>query len=333
MESLPLEDLIHLRMPEEEARQWLLRLTPEQITPNLLKQLVQTVRQNAIEIPGLDGPIMDCCGTGGSGISHFNTSTTVAFVLAAAGVRTVKFGNRAASSQSGSFDFLESLGFPAETRPEALPNILERCNLAFLYAPQCYPCLAQFNQLRKALGTRTIFNFIGPLLNPAKPSHRLLGVSHGGMQNLIAAYLAESCPETKKAWVVHSPLEPMTNQPSTNATGLDEIACEGQTRILQIETGELQEKTINRPIIGITPPNTVHRPHENSAIFHRLLSGEDVHSVYYHMVCLNAGAGLNVAGQAASLEDGVAFAKELLASRKVRDKFEQCRRAYDDLNR
>ncbi len=330
MESLPLEDLIHLRMPEDEARHWLLRLTPEQVTPAMLQKLVQTVQQTAIAIPAVDSPVMDCCGTGGSGVSHYNTSTTVAFVVAAAGVRVVKFGNRAMSSQSGSFDFLESLGFPPETRPETLPHLLERCNLAFLYAPQCYPCLAPLSRLRKALGTRTIFNFIGPLLNPIKPSHRLLGVSHSGMQSLMATYLAESCPETQKAWVVHSPLEHSANQPST---GLDEIACEGKTRILQIESGALLEKTLNCPPLGIIPPHADHQPDENATIFHQLISGEDSHSAYYHMVCLNAGAGLYVAGKAASLEDGVAFAKELLADHKVREKFEQCRRAYDDFNR
>lgn len=327
--ALPLEDLIHLRMPEDEARQWLLRLTPEQVTSSLLKQLIQTVQQTALAMPDLSGPLMDCCGTGGSGISHFNTSTTVSFVLASGGVRVVKFGNRAMSSQSGSFDFLESLGFPPEINPEHLPQLLERSNLAFLYAPQCYPCLAPFNQLRKALGVRTIFNFIGPLLNPVKPSHRILGVSHIGMQNLLAQYLTESSPETQKAWVVHSPFENTATQPSS---GLDEIACEGRTRILEVESSKFRETLIARPSLGIQLNPIAHQPEENVGIFRQLISGDDQHSTYYQMVCLNAGAGLHVAGQAASLEDGIALAKELLGSHKVQKTFEACRRAYDDLN-
>lgn len=327
--DIPIQDLLHLRMPEEQARHWLLQLTPEQVSPALFRQFVNAITETGLPIPPIQQSVMDCCGTGGSGISHYNTSSTVSFVLASAGVPVVKFGNRAISSQSGSFDFLEGLGFPPHTVLERVPDILNACGLVFLYAPQCYPLLQPFNALRRRLGVCTIFNYLGPLLNPVQPAYRLLGVSHSFMQAVLANHLADSSPTLKKAWVVHAP-QPQTEDP---AIGLDEIASHGRTRVWEVQPNTCRDIPIDRPPATTIVPPVLHSAALNVEIFKSLIAGEDTESAYYRMVCLNAGAGLHVAGKASGLAEGILLAQDLLAGGKVRETFQQCRRAYDDLNR
>lgn len=330
LENLPVTDLIHMRLPEAEARQWLLRLTPERITPALLDRLVATVREAVSPIPDPGMAVMDCCGTGGSGLPHYNTSTTVAFILAAGGVPVVKFGNRALSSQSGSFDFLEALGIPVETPLEALPEILSACGLAFLYAPQCYPCLAPFNRLRRELGVRTVFNFMGPLLNPVQPAWRLTGVSHAGMQTLMADHLTRHAPGLKRAWFVHGFLN--ASDPDSLPAGLDEILPNGVTRVLEVSAGApVHEVRLDRCFVPeaadwseVAQPD----PARNANVFYALINGKDTRSPEYEAVCLNAGAGFYVAERADDLEAGVLLARRLLGTGLVRQTWEQCRRIY-----
>lgn len=311
-----LDDLIHLRMPEDQVRQMLLELAPDKVTPEILAQLLDLMSRTVVSLPELEGGLMDCCGTGGSGLAHYNTSTTVAFVLAAGGLKVVKFGNRAASSKSGSFDFLEAIGIPAENNLEKLPEILAQTGLVFLYAPQCYPALAPLAKLRRELGIRTVFNFLGPLLNPVKPAYRLLGVSHPGMQNLMAEYLAGQT-ETKRAWLVHGLGE---------QSGLDEVAVHGDTRLLEVAESEVREKTLSHRFDGMLSMDCEYTAADNYRIFRALLDGSDTGSVCYRMVCLNAGSGFYVAGKADSPEAGVKLAEELLAEGKVKETVTLCRK-------
>ncbi|HEY9686923.1 MAG TPA: anthranilate phosphoribosyltransferase [Coleofasciculaceae cyanobacterium] len=317
-----IDDLIHSRLPEAEAKRLLLALTPDKITAGLFSQLVTSMLRTVVPVPTLETPVMDCCGTGGSGLPHYNTSTTVVFVLAAGGVKVVKFGNRAASSKSGSFDFLEALGLPSECELERLPETLEKTGLAFLYAPQCYPALAPLARLRREVQTRTVFNFLGPLLNPVKPAYRLLGVSHPDMQSLMADYLAEQQPH-QRAWLVYG----MEGQ-----AGLDEITPQGETRLLEVSEGRVQRKTLTYRFDGEVDLNRAHTPEDNLAIFRALIEGQDMHSIYYRMVCLNAGAGLHIAGRTACLETGVQMAEELLAYGKVKETVSRCRKIYGGRN-
>lgn len=314
-----ISDLIHLKIPEADARELLTQLTPDRISVQLLHQLIQAIRQTAVHVPAISEKVLDCCGTGGSGQAHFNTSTSIAFVLAAGGVPVVKFGNRAMSSQSGSFDFLEQLGFPAQGPLEATPQLLDECGLAFLYAPQCYPALAPFNQLRKSMKLCTVFNFLGPLLNPVEPAYRLLGISHSRMQHIMAEYLKQHQPNLERAFLVHAPLQ--------NELGLDELSVSGTTHILDLE-GEIVHKEL---VQLCEAPGTLfdsHTPEQNVGIFNALIQGDMTQSVYHQMLCLNAGAGFAVAGKSVCIDDGVAYAAELLMHGKVQETLERCRRAY-----
>ena len=207
---------------------------PEALHEETLEKLIGAVRASMPEESAhfrqsinfvVGAKLIDCCGTGGSGLSHFNTSTTVAFILAAAGLHVAKFGNRAASSQSGSFDLLHALGVGEPLSMPALADLLQEVNLAFLFAPQFYPQLAPLAPLRKELGRKTIFNYIGPLLNPTDPPYRLLGVPNSQAQALVAAHLA-SRAGTRQAFVVSAD------------SGLDEIDVQGPSTILKVRRND-----------------------------------------------------------------------------------------------
>lgn len=314
------EDLIHLRMPEAEVITLLKQLTPDHITVDVLHQLIQAIQKTAIALPEVAQDIMDCCGTGGSGQSIFNTSTASAFVLAAGGVPMVKFGNRALSSTSGSFDFLEHLGIGSKIEPERLPDMLSDCGLVFLYAPQCYPALAPFNQLRKKVGIRTVFNFIGPLLHPLNPAYRLLGVSNTTMQHLMADYLKEHQTQSKRAFLVHHPI--------SDSLGLDEISPHGTTHVLDLHSTRLKKTHFQFPEQSTPLPNAL-SPQESVQVFQSLIAGELRNSIYYHLVSVNSGAGFVISGKAGSLEGGIQQAQDLLKNGKVLETVQQCRRSYE----
>jgi anthranilate phosphoribosyltransferase len=314
-----LRRLIHLEYPEAETLALVKQLTPEVITPLLFSDALACLQETAlpIEMPTLS--VMDCCGTGGSGLPHFNTSTTVAFILAAAGIPVVKFGNRGINSLSGSFDLLSQLGFSEQIELRRIPEGLERCGLIFLFAPQCYPQLAPFNQLRRQLKTRTLFNFLGPLLNPVKPAYRLLGVSHPVMQKQMADYLART-GTCERGWITHG------------ESGLDEIEIDCPTRVFEIQKTQCEEMTLYPFEKAEKYSIAQHSPLENEAILMRLFHNQDQSSAYYQMVCLNAGAGLLITGKASSLQDGVQAAKELLKRGKALEKLNECRRFYEQFS-
>lgn len=311
--------LIDLEHSEAETLGLLGQLTPERITPTLLADALACIQETAVPIDLPPVPVMDCCGTGGSGLPHFNTSTTVAFILAAAGIPVVKFGNRGFTSKSGSFDLLAQLGFSERIDLRRISDGLERCGLLFLFAPQCYPQLAPFNKLRRTLKTRTLFNFLGPLLNPVKPAYRLLGVSHPAMQQLMADYLTGT-GECERGWIVHG------------QSGLDEIETHHPTHVFQVENDQQQAFIVDPSENNHGKALSEHSPSDNLAILTRLFKGEDHHSPYYQMVCLNAGAGLLIAGKARTLQEGVQETKNLLRGGKAMETLEKCRRFYEQFS-
>lgn len=268
----------------------LLDITPQNLDLPTFTLAVERLRAtSAYPFPNLPFDVFDCCGTGGSGIPHYNTSTTVAFILAAGGLKVAKFGNRSATSASGSSDFLDAIGLPVEAGPEFSIDLLNEYGLAFLHAPHFYPVLAELRPLRQRLGVKTIFNFIGPLLNPANPTHRIIGVSDADVRPVIADYLG-TLPHTKAALVV--------------GTGeADELLPESE------------------------PPMQQFTPETNAEIFRQILNSQ-CHPYYHRLVCLNAGAAFYIGGKSGTIETGIQLAEELLETGEVRWKYEQLRSAY-----
>jgi anthranilate phosphoribosyltransferase len=251
----------------------------------------------------------------------------------------VKFGNRSVTSVSGSFDFLDCLGIPAHFPPEKISELLEQTGLVFLYAPQYYPALKTLAPIRKQVGVKTVFNFIGPLLNPVQPAYRLLGVSSRKMQHIIADYLVQHPASSKRSWVIHSPF---TTTNRDNDLGLDEFSLTGQTRILSVvtnpgQTSQLEEICFDAQDLPETMkqaqlPDTPLSPANSAKQLMAMATGADRQSACYQLVCLNAAAGFCVAGHTATILSGIELAQELMASGAVLHQLTQCRRAYERIS-
>lgn len=314
-----LGDFLALRMPMAETLHWLHYLTPENTSPALFQRFLNAMRSQAedlAELSSIQGKaVIDCCGTGGSGLPRFNTSTAIAFVLAAGGLPVVKFGNRATTSQSGSFDLLHAMGIPAQWRLSQLPDLMDDCGLVFLYAPQIYPNLAAFSAIRKRIGVRTIFNAMGPLLNPANPAYQLMGVSDGTGQKLLAQALHKE-GTTRSAWVVRG------------ENGLDDIIPHGQTRVLSVTPQAIEEKMLNFQWAECAERQVQYTANANFEILMNIVSGTDSLSDSYRSICLNAGAGLYIAGKANTMDDGIVLAETLIRDGAVDAQIKKCRRAY-----
>jgi anthranilate phosphoribosyltransferase len=306
-------NLVDCRLSDDKIRQVLIELSSDRIDLRILTAFINSVKARcAFQFEGAVSAI-DCSGTGGSGLPHFNTSTTVAFVLAAGGVKVAKFGNRAASSLSGSFDLLEALGIPASIPYEHVQELLESVGLVFLYAPHYYPALAKLSAIRRSLPGPSIFNSIGPLLHPFNPKLRLMGTSDALVQRLVGDYLFAD-EHTEGAIVVRS------------ERGLDEFDPCTASSYIQIKDGKLQN-FVEPAVDDVEEDEDLMTPEYSHEVFHQVLVGS-AEPYFMHLVCKNAGAGFMVAGKASTIDDGVALARELLLTGAVAEKYEECRRAY-----
>ncbi len=316
-------------LSEEESVETLLRLKTAQdnrLDQEKFKLAADAVRAtlpaDACGLFDTSGDLIDCCGTGGSGLSHYNTSTTVAFVLAAAGLKVTKFGNRAASSLSGSFDLLDRLGVGATLPLPDMVDTLDKTGLVFLFAPQFYPALKALAPLRRKLGQPTVFNLIGPVLNPANPVFRLIGVPNQAAQTLLATYLRDH-GGISRALVVHA------------ASGLDELDVHCQNSIARVGAGSKKTGVDHRPDLfdsfqapDIVPISQLQGKRDgalsvedNLAIFNDLISAQLDNQNYYHaLVCLNAAGAMHAAGLIEHWEEGIALAADLIKSGAVKEK-------------
>ncbi|MGH7640034.1 MAG: anthranilate phosphoribosyltransferase [Candidatus Dormibacteria bacterium] len=245
--------------------------------------------------------VMDVVGTGGDGSGSINISTAAALVVAGAGVAVAKHGNRAASSACGSADALEALGVPLEREPESAAQLLLTHRITFLFAPRYHPAMRQGARLRRELGVRTIFNLLGPLCNPAGVQRQLMGVYGDTQLELFAEALPRlGCAEGA---VVHS------------ASGMDEVAGEGPTTVVQFSTEGRRRWTINPEDHGIRASLPQLRGGDaktNAGLILEILQGQA--SPRADVVALNAALALTVAGAAGELREGLALARTSLDS-------------------
>tara|TARA_R110000737_G_scaffold349072_1_gene384398 strand:- start:64 stop:1167 length:1104 start_codon:yes stop_codon:yes gene_type:complete len=205
-------------------------------TPAEIAGAATAIRANATAFPSQSNPVADCVGTGGDGANTINISTTAAILAAACGLKMAKHGNRSVSSMSGSADLLEALGVNLTMSPEVASQCLAQANICFLYAPAYHTGFKHAAPVRKAMAIRTLFNILGPLVNPAKPDVMLLGVYLPELITPIAQALLLT--GVKRAWVVHG-------------SGLDEIALHGKTQVTEISHGELIEKEVSPADFGL----------------------------------------------------------------------------------
>lgn len=258
--------------------------------------LATAMRQRAVPLPSPVGDVFDTCGTGGDGAYTFNVSTAAALVMAGCGVRVAKHGNRAVSSRCGSADVFEALGVTLEAPPARVVQTLLDANLAFFFAPAWHPSMKHAGPTRRELGVRTAFNLLGPLTNPAGARRQLVGVSRPEHTELLARTLG--LLGTERAWVVHG------------ADGLDELSTTGFTKVSEYHEGTVRTFYLHPADVGLPVAQASAlvggSAQDNAALVERLLAGE--RGPARDIVVMNAGAGLLIAGRAASVRDGIAQA-------------------------
>lgn len=246
-----------------------------------LAAMVDVCLARARKVPGIQGPCIDTCGTGGDNRSSFNCSTATALVLAAMGYRVVKHGNRSVSGVCGSADVLEALGLPVKVEPAEVAPALERTGFAFLFAPHYHPAFRHVMPLRRELAIRTLFNLLGPLLNPARPTHQVLGVAAPELMPLVARTLVRT--GVQRAAVVHG------------AGGFDELTPFGPNRILWVRDGEIHEEFVDGASLGLSggkPENVaVADKLEAVQVLRALLDGYGP-IVMQHMLTLNLAVAI-----------------------------------------
>jgi anthranilate phosphoribosyltransferase len=271
------------------------------------------LRRRLTPIPHSRERVVDTCGTGGDGRGTFNISTAAALVAAAAGLPVAKHGNRSVSSRSGSADVLAALGVPIEVPADVSGRALDTIGIAFLFAPFLHPAMKVMMPVRRELGMRTIFNVIGPLINPAGARRQVMGVYAEGLVSLIAQVLLDLGSE--HALVVHG------------SDGLDEITTTGPTQVSEVIGGEIRSYTVEPERFGLPRVTLADLagggPEENAAAMRRVLDGEP--GPLADVTALNAGAVLYIGGAVTSLEDGVLRARETVASGAGAAKLEELR--------
>lgn len=270
-------------------------------TPDEILGMARTMRAKAVHVQAR-GPLLDTCGTGGDGSGTYNISTAAALVAAAAGIKVAKHGNRAASSQCGSADVLEALGGRISMTPEQAERCLEKVGFVFLLAPTYHPAMRHAGPVRTEIGVRTIFNFLGPLANPAGVTRQVLGVSRKDLAPVLPAILQRL--GTERAMVVHS------------LDGLDEITLSGATDIYEVDGRELRHQTVTAEDFGLSH-STVRElaggtQEQNAEIIRALFRGEK--GPKRDVLLANAAAALIVGGKARTLREGVTLAAQTIDS-------------------
>lgn len=255
--------------------------------------------------------LLDMCGTGGDGSNTFNISTAAMFVVAAAGAKVAKHGNRSASSSSGSADVLETLGVRLDLNPEEVAQSIEDTNIGFMFAPAHHGAMANVAAVRKELGVRTLFNILGPLTNPANAANQLMGVFHEdlvGIQVRVMQRLG-----AKHVLIVHG------------KDGMDEASLGASTLVGELKDGQVKEYLIHPEDFGLSMTSNrcirVNSSQESADMILTALNNQP--GTARDIVGLNAGLAIYAANHAATIEEGLTLAFETLANGGARDKLEQ----------
>ena len=261
----------------------------------------QAMREHALTVDGGDMDTLEIVGTGGDRAGSFNISTTTAFVAAAAGIKVAKHGNRAASSKSGTADCLEALGANINLEPEKCVSLLEDAGFCFFFAQKYHTSMKYVGSIRRELGFRTVFNILGPLTNPIKPSRQLLGVYDEYLLEPLAKVLTSL--GVKNGMVVYG------------REKLDELSTAGETAVCEFNNGEYNSYVLTPEQFGLTRSTKQDleggTPEENAKITRDILSGKDK-GPKFETVLMNAGAALYIAGKATDIADGIEKARELI---------------------
>lgn len=297
------DQIIENKISDYEIKNFLLALNDANLPANSFIGAVSSLKKRMKKISAPANAI-DVCGTGGDKLNTLNISTAVCFVVAASGVPVAKHGNKAISSQSGSADIFSELGVKISSEISEIEKNLREKNLCFLFAPFFHEALKNVALIRRNLGVPTIFNFLGPLLNPANTPSQLIGVAKKDvMQKMLAAQ-----QNAKKIYIVHG------------QDGMDEISLCADSYLMKFENGKIsEEEIINPEKFGFKKVELAALkgadPKHNAQKLIALLEGEK--SAYRDIVVLNSAFALQLAGKVVAIEDGIEMAKLMLDGGKA----------------
>jgi anthranilate phosphoribosyltransferase len=298
--ALVLREVMEGGASEAETAGFLMALRTKGETVQEIAGLAATMRALALPVEA-GGDLVDTAGTGG-GRPTFNVSTTAAFVAVGAGCRVAKHGNRSATSQCGSADVLEALGARIDLEPGEVARCIDAVGFGFMFAPKHHSAMRYVVPVRKALGVRTIFNFLGPLTNPAGARRQVIGVSDPTKIETMAGALGEL--GTDRALVVSS------------SDGLDEFSVSGATRVVELREGRLSTYEVKPQEVGLEPAADgavgAGTPEENARVLRGVLAGGG--GTERALAVMNAAAAIYVGGRAESLSEGVERAEESIDS-------------------
>src|SRR5262245_34413636 len=271
----------------------------------------EAMREHVLPVRPERDDVVDVVGTGGDGARTFNISTTAAFVAAAAGAAVAKHGNRAVSSACGSADVLEALGFQLEQPPERIAESIDRLGFGFMFAPSHHPAMRHAAPVRRELGTRTVFNVLGPLTNPAGARAGIFGVYAPGLVRTVADALAAL--DSRRAFVVHG------------ANGVDELSPSGPNIVCEVVAGEVRERVIDPVELGIEPCDPAElrggTPEETAATTRAILAGAP--GGKRGAVLRTAAGAMAAAGHAEDRAAGLERAREALDSGATLERLEE----------
>ena len=276
-------------------------------TPDEVAGMARTMRQRSLHVQ-VDGPLVDTCGTGGDASGTFNISTAAGFVVAGAGVKVAKHGNRAMSGACGSADVLEALGVKIDLGPEEVERCLEQVGFGFMFAQRFHPSMRFAAGPRREIGIRTVFNILGPLTNPAGAKTHLIGVADPKVAETMAEVLGRL--GSSHALVVHG------------SDGLDEITLGDETQVWELKDGEVSSYSVSPEDLGLGRVSRddlqVAGVEESTETLRNVLEGK--HGPARDLVLANAAGALVAAGRAATLKEGVPLAAESIDSGAAKGK-------------
>lgn len=313
--------LLDPKADDREKADLLRALAAKGETPAEIANFVEAFLAHAVD-PGIDaldleGPTLDVCGTGGDKLDLFNVSTTAMFIAAAAGAVVVKHGNRGITSKCGGADVLEALGIRIDLPPVEFRRCIQKAGIGFLFAPNYHPAFKSVVEVRKTLaaeGVRTIFNLIGPLLNPARPECQLVGVFNRELAHSFAEILQRLGRDS--AWVVHGT--------TGDGRSVDEVSLMGSTRICKAGAyQDIEDEEVRPRDFGLhhAEVSELHGgdAKTNAAILVSILKGEET-GPKRDMVLMNAGAAIACAGLSDDMGSGIDLARELINDGSAHEK-------------
>jgi len=316
--SACMEELMSGAATPAQIGAFLVALRMKGETVDEITGLARVMREKSLHVE-IEGPLLDTCGTGGDASGTFNVSTAAAFVAAGAGARVAKHGNRAMSSECGSADVLEALGGKIDLGPEGVERCINEANFGFMFAQAYHPAMKHVAPVRREIGVRTVFNILGPLTNPARAEHQVLGVADVAAAEKLAAVLARL--GTGHALVVHGD------------DGLDEISVSAETDVFEVHDGGVVRRRFALPEFGLAQHEASElrggSPEQNATALRGVLAGET--GPLRDFTLINAAAALVAADVAPDMQGGLALATKSIDSGAARKRLESWVRVSNEV--